>query len=375
MLYEHQQGQDSTWSPYLYILPAEFDTPIFWTEQELKSLKGSALPNKIGKKSADATFHEQIFPVVRNNQEAFKATSLTDEDLLKLCHRLASTIMAYAFDLEPTLEQQKEQEDGWEEDSDEGSSGPPAAKGMVPLADMLNADADRNNAKLFYEDEAVVMRAIVPIAAGEEIFNDYGLLPRADVLRRYGYVTENYAKYDVVEIPAQMIMEVAAKGQGKKRVEELEKREAYLMEQGVADEAYDVYGLDSEDGPVPEELAIVLNALCISDEDFEKLSKKDKLPKPEPTVDAKKLLFDVLSTRLADYPGDSKLSQSGENSGTTYRHNMAHQVVEGEKSILTGLAKFYAAGNEQREEALVNATSEEFEIADNDRSSKRRRLA
>jgi SET domain-containing protein 6 len=54
---------------------------------------------------------------------------------------------------------------------------------------------------LFQEEEALVMRAIKPIKAGEEIFNDYGELPSSDLLRRYGYVTDNYAKYDVAELP------------------------------------------------------------------------------------------------------------------------------------------------------------------------------
>jgi N-lysine methyltransferase SETD6 len=47
------------------------------------------------------------------------------------------------------------------------------------------------------------MKSIKPIARGEEIFNDYGPLPRSDLLRRYGYITENYARYDVAEITTQ----------------------------------------------------------------------------------------------------------------------------------------------------------------------------
>lgn len=53
------------------------------------------------------------------------------------------------------------------------------------------------------------MKAIKPIAAGEEIFNDYGELPRADLLRRYGYVTDNYAQYDVVELSLSNICQAA----------------------------------------------------------------------------------------------------------------------------------------------------------------------
>jgi SET domain-containing protein 6 len=49
------------------------------------------------------------------------------------------------------------------------------------------------------------MRAIKPITAGAEIFNDYGEIPRADLLRRYGYVTDNYAQYDVVELPLALL--------------------------------------------------------------------------------------------------------------------------------------------------------------------------
>lgn len=53
------------------------------------------------------------------------------------------------------------------------------------------------------------MRAIKPIKAGDELFNDYGEIPRADLLRRYGYVTDNYAQYDVVELPLALICQAA----------------------------------------------------------------------------------------------------------------------------------------------------------------------
>ena len=54
------------------------------------------------------------------------------------------------------------------------------------------------------------MKALTPIAAGQEIFNDYGSLPRSDLLRRYGYITRNYAKYDVVEISLDLIKSTTA---------------------------------------------------------------------------------------------------------------------------------------------------------------------
>ena len=71
-----------------------------------------------------------------------------------------------------------------------------------------NADADRNNARLCCDNEDLEMRSIKPIAKGEEIFNDYGLLPRSDLLRRYGYITDNYGPYDVAEISTQDLLSI-----------------------------------------------------------------------------------------------------------------------------------------------------------------------
>jgi hypothetical protein len=53
------------------------------------------------------------------------------------------------------------------------------------------------------------MKAIKPITQGEEIFNDYGELPRADLLRRYGYVTDNYKVFDVIELSLKDICQAA----------------------------------------------------------------------------------------------------------------------------------------------------------------------
>lgn len=83
---------------------------------------------------------------------------------------------------------------------------PSSFSSMIPLADMLNADADRNNVRLCCDNEDLEMRTIKRIAKGDEILNDYGELPRADLLRRYGYVTENYAPFDVVEISTESLL-------------------------------------------------------------------------------------------------------------------------------------------------------------------------
>jgi SET domain-containing protein 6 len=143
MLYEHLQGEASKWKPYLDILPRTFDTPIFWTEDELKELRGTCLTEeKIGRKESDKILRSRILPVVTHHEDVFYtegATQLSEDELLALAHRMGSTIMAYAFDLDNEKEDSDNEEEGWVEDRDGKSM-----LGMVPMADILNADAEFN---------------------------------------------------------------------------------------------------------------------------------------------------------------------------------------------------------------------------------------
>jgi hypothetical protein len=85
-------------------------------------------------------FRANILPVIRQNSELFASSAeKTDEELIELAHRMGSTIMAYAFDLENEDEQDNEDDEEWVEDR-EGET----MLGMVPMADILNADAEFN---------------------------------------------------------------------------------------------------------------------------------------------------------------------------------------------------------------------------------------
>ena len=76
--------------------------------------------------------HPALFPVAEDS---------ADSTFVQLAHMAGSLIMAYAFDLGKSDDTDEEaDEDGFVEDDEEDPE-----KGMVPLADMLNADADRNN--------------------------------------------------------------------------------------------------------------------------------------------------------------------------------------------------------------------------------------
>lgn len=200
-MHEYLQGS-SNWSPYLSVLPTQFDTPMFWTEVELAELQASALVAKVGKEEADKMIRTKIVKVVQDNEDVFypadtpKTQRLGEEELLKLGHRMGSAIMAYAFDLAKEEDDEDDEEDGWVEDKIAGMND---SMGMVPMADMLNADAVFN-AHINHGEACLTATSLREIKGGEEILNYYGPLSSAELLRRYGYVTPNHARYDVVEV-------------------------------------------------------------------------------------------------------------------------------------------------------------------------------
>jgi SET domain-containing protein 6 len=263
---------------------------------------------------------------------------------------MGSLIMAYAFDVEPATPRKDVDEEGFaEEEEDEA-----LPKGMIPLADMLNADADRNNARLFYEDKHLDMKALKPIRAGEEIFNDYGPLPRSDLLRRYGYVTDNYAQYDVVELSMDLVndLAVAAGIQSEERLE-------YLDEQEIVDTGYDITASSpfTIQESLSPELVVLVETLLLPSEEYEKLKKKQKLPKPEKiTSKGAEFLHKLVQVRLSQYATtleDDLKSMNGVppigNTGPKERRfAMAKAVRIGEKQLLRraqdALAEIMARG-------------------------------
>lgn len=139
MIYEFLKGEDSLWKPYFDVLPETFDTPMFWSDEELDELQASSVRDKIGKDEAESMFFSHIIPVIRKNSDLFPSSlDMADDQLIALAHRMGSTIMSYAFDLENDDEPEDDNEE-WVEDRDGKSM-----MGMVPMADILNADAEFN---------------------------------------------------------------------------------------------------------------------------------------------------------------------------------------------------------------------------------------
>jgi N-lysine methyltransferase SETD6 len=319
------------------VLPRQLDSLVFWSDAELAELQASTVVNKIGKAGAEDMFSKHIVPLGLEG---------CDGDM---CHRVASIIMAYAFDIPEDVASKEEDgnTEGGEDDlvSDEGDE--KTVLSMIPLADMLNADADRNNARLCCDNEELEMRTIKPIRKGEEIFNDYGQLPRSDLLRRYGYVTENYAAFDVAELSTRSIfnafetpdtIRVADQSLAPLEQEQLKTRIELAEREGVYEESYDIChpGLD---GPsIPDELLALLYLLLLDEESLASISNSQStLPSRSKlaTELVGQVLVVLLRARESEYATtieeDETLSQAR---NLSRRGMMALEVRLGEKRVL-----------------------------------------
>ncbi|RDW89382.1 putative ribosomal N-lysine methyltransferase 4 [Coleophoma cylindrospora] len=326
--------QDSKWSPYLAVLPRELDSLVFWNESELAELQASAVVNKIGRSSAEDMFSQHIAPLGLNNCNT------------ELCHRVASIIMAYAFDIpelsesDPAQNKPSLEEDGDDLVSDDGED-ERTVLSMIPLADMLNADADRNNARLCCDNEDLEMRTIKPISKGEEIFNDYGQLPQSDLLRRYGYQSDNYAVYDVAEMPTTSIM-AAVQASVLPQLEplsatEVEKRIGLAQREDIYEDSYDVAHADSENPSIPDELLALLYILLLDHENIQLLeNSQSSLPSRSKlaTELVGQLLAAILKEREKEYSTTLEEDAQLLESELPRRTTMAIKVRMGEKEVL-----------------------------------------
>jgi SET domain-containing protein 6 len=216
-------------------------------------------------------------------------------------------------------------------------------------------------ARLFYEEEHLTMKALKSIQGGEEIFNDYGPLPRSDLLRRYGYITENYAQYDVVEVPHDLVTELATKTNifSANRLE-------YLDKQGVVDTGYDISTstpFDIQESLSPQ-LLILVKTLLLPDVEYERLRRKEKLPKAHSmTAKGANFLHQLVQARIQQYPTTveedmdtaSGIPMTGNSTSKERRYAMAKSVRIGEKKILQEAEK--ALAQLAQEATRVNGTS------------------
>ncbi|KAL5528774.1 RMS1 [Sanghuangporus sanghuang] len=379
MMWEESRGLDSKWSGYLEILPTAFDTPMFWSEDELKELEGTAVLEKIGKEEAERDFREKLIPMVLSRPNLFDPAHLPSYYSLESYHRMGSRILSRSFHVErwrgEGIESAQEEaevrqnyhsmdvdkieaEDGeaeeawrWDGDSDGEETEDPSDVAMVPMADMLNARYGSENAKLFYEPTELKMITTKPIKAGEQIYNTYGNPPNSGLLREYGHVDlvpfpagvgREGNPADIAEIRADLIVQVVSASLGVDN-DTFKERIEWWLEEGCDDTF--VVGTDFE---LPDDMVSFLK-LLLSLEDWERARTKDKAPKPKLDQDAKlrilPYVLSVIERRMARYPTSLDHDETLLALSSTLSNNMRNALIVrlGEKRILAGCASKYRA--------------------------------
>ncbi|KAI1340761.1 SET domain-containing protein [Xylariaceae sp. FL0016] len=340
MIYEYLQADKSRWKPYFDVLPSEFETLMWWSDEELGHLQASSIVAKIGKEEANGIFRAKVLPVIQEHADVIYpegAERLSEDQLMSLAHCMGSTIMAYAFDLEKDEDaMDADEEDEWMEDKDAQ-----VLMGMVPMADILNADADFN-AHVNHGEESLSVTSLRPIVAGQEILNYYGPLGNGELLRRYGYVTDRHARYDVVELSWDLVLSVlkddltvneAVWGQVMNELDPEEMEDAFVVDRDLDEPS--PRGEVQDDATIkhlPEDLRDQINTVLkavrkLSPEAIPDKEKRDEI--------ATSTIKRALELRLAEYQtsasDDARILEQDQVSG---RNRLAVIVRQGEKVLL-----------------------------------------
>jgi len=183
------------------------------------------------------------------------------------------------------------------------------------------------------------MTSLRLIKAGEEILNYYGPLPRCDLLRRYGYTSNKHARYDVVELPWDLIKSTIDAHFGGERRDHLadDELEQFFVLERETGEPDDTGALTSPAKLTmfPEGLEEQVNhfiapSLCATPG-----AKPDKATRREMKAAFAEIMHGVLTARLQTYATtmaeDEELLAQG---NLPHRLRMAVDVRLGEKLVL-----------------------------------------
>lgn len=214
-------------------------------------------------------------------------------------------------------------------------------------------------------DDALTVTALRTIRAGEEILNYYGPLPNSELLRRYGYVTPRHSRYDVVELPWEIVeacltseLAVSAETLGRIRtgIEESDVLEdSFVLERETSEPNPDgTFAAASPAFTGPDEsLVAQLKGFCKA---IKKINP-DLIPdkrKRDSVIEA--VLAKSLHALEARYPTDvaedERLLREG---GLGQRRRMAIEVRMGEKKLLQEAKNFLRGQQDGESEASKRA--------------------
>src|SRR5579859_6493244 len=195
---------------------------------------------------------------------------------------------------------------------------------MCPLPFLILTQA-----RLFKVANGWEMRAIKPIPRDTQVYNTYGNLPNADLLRRYGYVISD-SKDDLVEISAELIVSVVGRDttETKRRIDILDEEEVYEEYSPVRTtlnaRAYEI----PWSGKIPEEMYVFCLSMMAETLDAE------SVPEMKKSAELKAVVLEILRKRMDEYETSMEDDERLLSSEIGMRERMAIEVRLGEKRIL-----------------------------------------
>jgi SET domain-containing protein 6 len=200
------------------------------------------------------------------------------------------------------------------------------------------------------------MVAIKPIPAGSECYNDYGPCPRSDLLRRYGYTSDEYKPHDVVELNLDQIERVMVAKSGlspkdfearhmencvslQKKMTKILQRTPDCEDSEFLDDTYDIPATITGDSFFDPGLLLTIQALATDPKDNDQLQSMNKAPTRPTSTLVSELLFAILEDRLQEYKTTIAEDQAVLNDDSLpLRRRQAIEVRLGEKEILARAA-------------------------------------
>ncbi|KAI9188878.1 hypothetical protein H9P43_000300 [Blastocladiella emersonii ATCC 22665] len=203
------RGEGSRWWPYLRALPRTFDTPLFWTDDELAVLQGTNLHFVVQEKRAELErdfAHAQgvlldRFPEVWGMGEAVKALTLSNY----LWARTVCSSRAFPSDLNLVVQGRAKAAVSADaadpvlaaDDTHDAAVAARGADGVIPpckchlalwpLFDMLNHQRGSSMTWDATRGDGVAFITGAAMAEGEEVFNSYGPKGNDELLLSYGF--------------------------------------------------------------------------------------------------------------------------------------------------------------------------------------------
>ncbi|ORX88619.1 SET domain-containing protein [Basidiobolus meristosporus CBS 931.73] len=169
LIHERLRGVDSFWQPYISVLPKTFSTPLWFNTEEYAVLKGTNL------EFAAEEYKQKIdqeFDLVR---KTLNGSTVNEHLITREMYYWATTVVssrAFSSKLDPNATDEEDQQI------------------MLPLLDMLNHKLRQPITWSNHEGQ-VSFVCNRKVAAGEEVFNNYGAKSNEELLQGYGFCIEN----------------------------------------------------------------------------------------------------------------------------------------------------------------------------------------